>query len=138
MFGSTERNAENAGRVWVTPEGKGGVAGDITEVPRWLSHVMREKRVTRKVAKLVASGFDERHLYLHVDDSGAPFAGYYAMAFTDDVPVDAPVVELLTDVWIAPRWSRTVLRWNRDAGWSRHEPYDDPRRQDVDGGTAQS
>lgn len=114
----------HAGKAMVVPSGNGGAVGDLTAVPEWLSEELRSARSKRKVEKLLASGYEETHLFLIVDDTGAPFAGFYALAFGDGLPEDASDIAGLTCVWLAPRWSQTVLRYDARTGWSRHRPYD--------------
>lgn len=70
----------------ITPTGRGGAAGDVDAVTAGLDAELTSERTRRKVRKLIASGLGERHPYLHVDGSGAPFAGFYAMAFTEAFP----------------------------------------------------
>lgn len=109
----------------VLPSGNGGAVGDLTAVTPWLEEEVRTDRCGRKVAKLLASGYDETHLFLIVDDTGAPFAGFYALAFGEGLPGSNPDIAGLTAVWLAPRWPQTVLKYDVRLGWSRHQPYDD-------------
>lgn len=125
VFGHPETTTQ-AGKAMVVPTGKGGAVGDLTAVSGWLSDELRSPRSMRKVEKLLASGYDETHLFLIVDDSGAPFAGFYALAFGDGLPDDPPDTVGLTSIWLAPRWSPTVLRYDVRSGWARYQPYDDP------------
>lgn len=108
------------GVVWALPSGHGGAAGDLTGVSSWFEAEIVGERTMRKVEKLRATGLQDLQLFLVVDDSGAPFAGFYAMAFTDAVPDVAIDPGDLTSVWVLPRWSPAVLRWSRESGWTRH------------------
>lgn len=113
-----------AGQVHVMPHGRGGAAGNMEAVTEWVSQVLAEPHCSRKIGKLVRSGLEERHLFLVVDHSGAPFAGFYAMAWGEDVPLASPELGELTHLWLAPRWSQVVLTYDQGTGWRRHEPYD--------------
>jgi hypothetical protein len=125
IYGHPE-STSYAGRAMVVPSSKGGAAvGDLSAVPGWLEDELRSDRCQRKVSKLLRSGYDETHLFLIVDDTGAPFAGFYALAFGDGLPDDIPDLAGLSAVWLAPRWSPTVLLCRSGSGWSRHRPYDE-------------
>lgn len=113
------------GKAMVLPSSKGGAVGDLTAVASWLEAELQSDRCNRKVAKLLASGYGETHLFLIIDDTGAPFAGFYALAFGDGMPDSDPDIAGLTAVWLAPRWSPTVLKYDIRLGWSRHQPYDE-------------
>lgn len=113
------------GEVMVTPASTGGAVGDVDSVASWLDKELARPRTRRKVAKLADSGLAERHLFLVVDYTGAPFPGFYALAWAAGVPAAMPELPGdLARVWLAPRWSQAVLTYDVHSGWERHEPYD--------------
>jgi hypothetical protein len=59
-----------------------------------------------------------------VDLHGAAFDAHYAMTYIDGIPEEAPAVEGVTQIWLAPRWSHVMLSFDVRSGWERHEPYD--------------
>ena len=114
------------GQIMVTPQGKGGAAvGDLSGAVDWLNGELDEARTSRKVRKLATSGLERGELFLIVDDTGASFSSFYALAFGDGLPNGDPQAPShLDSIWLAPRWSQSVLRWHRGKGWSRHFPHD--------------
>lgn len=108
------------GSVMVLPPAIGGFSGSVEEVPRWISDELASSALLRsKLAKLQRSGFEEQHLFLFVDISGAPFSVYDHLTSLA-VPTITPELETITHLWLFPSYpfSRTVLRWSGQ-GWRR-------------------
>ncbi len=100
------------------------VADNLEAVPPWLSEWLLSEQGQRKVAKLKRSSCRERHLFLIVDDAKAPFASFNALASADEVPVDHPNLSNGVEVvWLAPRYSPAVLKFDAEHGWSRHRTH---------------
>jgi hypothetical protein len=117
------------GYVNLLPPAIGGAAGDGETVAVWLSELLRSDRLAKHLAKLAAADAEERHLWLGVHMSGAPFAPFYALTDGTVVPQTDPVVPAHLDaVWLFPQFSAPVLVWRRGKGWSRH-PWADGEAQ---------
>ena len=108
------------GSVIVTPPGVGGFSGSVDEIPAWISGELKSSTLLQsKLAKLQRSGFDEQHLFLFVDMSGAPFSVYNNLASEPAVPTAVPELETITHLWLFPMPSfGSFLTWER-AGWRR-------------------
>ena len=112
-----------AGDVEVMLKGEGGAVGDADDIPGWLSQEAASERTARKVRKLVASGHAERHLFLIVEPTGAPFRVFDPLAADADVPSTDPDLSDVSHVWLmpVPWWSPApLLLWTSGIGWSRH------------------
>lgn len=119
------------GSVMVVPPAVGGFSGDMDEISQWISNELRSSTLLRsKLAKLQRSGFDEQHLFLFVDMSGAPFSVYNHLTSLA-VPTVAPELETITHLWLFPSYpfSRTILTWSGE-GWRRCAI---PKQVSVDG-----
>jgi hypothetical protein len=113
------------GYVRLLPPAIGGAAGDGGIVTGWLSRLLASRGLAGHVAKLAAAHAEERHLWLGVHMSGAPFAAFYALTDETVVPQTDPVVPAHLDaVWLFAQFSAPVLVWRRGEGWSRH-PWED-------------
>lgn len=112
--------AREPGSVMVTPPGIGGLSGSMDEIPPWVSNELKTSPLLQsKLAKLQRSGFDEQHLFLFVDMSGAPFSVYNNLASEPAVPTAVPALETITHLWLFPMPSfGSLLTWER-AGWRR-------------------
>jgi len=108
------------GSVIVLPPGVGGVSGNVNEISSWITDELRSSKLLQsKHAKLQRSGFEEQHLFLFVDMSGAPFSVYDDLASESDVPTTAPELDSITHLWLFPTPNfSTFLSWNQD-GWKR-------------------
>lgn len=110
----------------VRPVIGGAVSTSLTALGDAINQKSKEDLIAGKINKLDASGLQERQLFLLVDESGLPFDAYHAVAIDHEVPTRSPdVPESLTHLWLASGYYLGgVLLWSREAGWSRHWPFD--------------
>ena len=109
------------GSVMVTSPAVGGFSGNVDEISLWISTELKSSPLLRsKLAKLQRSGFDEQHLFLFVDPSGAPYSVFDNLAGELGVPTATPELETITHLWLFPAYSfsRALLTWERDR-WCR-------------------
>lgn len=102
------------GSVMITGPAIGGFTGNLNEIPPWISIELRSSPLLRsKLDKLQRSGFEEQHLFLFVDISGAPFSVVDPLASDLTVPTLAPDLDTITHLWLFPTYpfSQTVLTW---------------------------
>lgn len=126
MVGDPGLPAKDTGAA-VVPAPGGGVTdhamsgfaaelGKAFESPHISSHF-------RKLAKVEA---EERHLFIALHDSALPFSIASELMFGEQSlpPEPPPVPDHITDVWLAPAYSRRVLLWSRGKGWESFSPYE--------------
>jgi len=99
--------------------------GPPEAVPPWLTEELQTAHCGAKIEKLIRSGYDETHLFLHIDGKGEAFPVFYEMSWEGTLPPESPdLPPRLTHVWLARRWARRVLTYDEDSGWRAHHPYD--------------
>lgn len=106
-------------RIYVLPGAIGGWPGDgLARMGDWLTGVLSQPRTSSKIAKLVATGRPDRHLFLVVHQSGIP-TGLLSAMLDQPSPADvaAPACPDLAGLWICPRWGSGILRWLTGDGW---------------------
>lgn len=116
------------GTVDVLPPMMVGWEDDSLETLKdWLETVLASGHVGRRVEKLGRSGLTERHLYLIVHSSGAPFSIYVGLAMKTTLPPAPPnLPDAVTHLWIDTGYrAGGLLRFDPTAGWSRAFPFDD-------------
>ena len=114
--------------VWVLPQ---AIAGFVDEELRGCNAALTAAfvipSVAHRIEKLLQSDWEERHLFLWLDEpSPLPFEVTEALATGEVLPPEAaPLPTGITHLWLAHGYSRRVLLW-QEAGWSEHHPYDAP------------
>ncbi|MBB2772326.1 UNVERIFIED_ORG: hypothetical protein GGE11_003251 [Mycolicibacterium obuense] len=120
------RDLPGGPNAMVVPAGQGG--GVDTALVRFnaaLADAFRMPHIPKHFDKLAAAVADQRHLFIAMHDSGLPFSVFYELSVGEALPPEAPPVpSYISDLWLAPRWSRRVLRWSRRTGWVQYRPYD--------------
>lgn len=103
--------------------GAGGLQG--RSVDDWLSDLLQESHIVKRMAKLKKAGAEERHLYVSVDTSSRTGLGIGIALDSSQspgaAPYDLPTVEPpdeITDLWIWPDQPGPGLRFQRGVGWS--------------------
>jgi hypothetical protein len=114
------RGVRPGGRVSLLRPPVGGPVGNGDTVAGWIADLLSASELGRHLEKLERAEADERHLWLGVDMSGAPFAAYYPLMDETVVPETDPVVPAHLDaVWLFVHIWAPVLLWRRGEGWSR-------------------
>jgi hypothetical protein len=124
-----QHSTDYPGCVYLTveqdPDRTGGMSPtDGRPLLEWLADWLILPDKADNLAKLGASGADERHLFLILPSfADAPF-GVVDLLMRDDSPLPDGQPELLPEVthlWMVSTWnfSSTGIRWSPDGGWSR-------------------
>ena len=113
--------------AWVTPAAIGGFteAGAANLTAEILA-ALDTDTMRGKLDKLNKSGYDERHLFLHVRPSALSFPIFEVLVFGGDLPTDAPTLPAgLSQLWLTSGFKRGgILRAISGRGWSRFDPFD--------------
>ncbi|WP_454561506.1 hypothetical protein [Mycobacterium haemophilum] len=113
--------------VMVVPQARGGAIDDsMSGFAQALGVEFQQPHIPDHFDKLKRAKADERQLFVPLHDSALPFR--IASALIDEAlppPEPPPVPDFIDFLWIAPRFSRRVLVWNRaDDSWKNYFPYD--------------
>ncbi len=127
MTGHRNVRAKQWPGVMVVPEARGGFTDHtMSGFAEALRAEFERSHIPRRFEKLERADADERHIFINLHDSALPF-GIASELIDETLPSEPPPVPDYIDyVWIAPRFSRRVLLWNRADGWKNHFPYDGP------------
>jgi hypothetical protein len=98
----------------------GGFSGSAEDIPPWISNELKSSTLLQsKLAKLQRSGFDEQHLFLFVEMSGAPFSVYDNLSSEAAIPAATPELATITHPWLFPiPGFGSYLTWQQ-GGWRR-------------------
>jgi hypothetical protein len=113
---------DNPGAVYALADADGGGMIDdaMPGFVEWLEEQFQDEPLRGHVAKLVATGVAERHLFLRVHGSGIPEEHLVNLAFSNGRPTerfDSPGD--LSGLWLVGEWSSTALHWTGGDGWRR-------------------
>ena len=88
----------------------------------WLEMELEDTRYDAKFDKLERSGRPDHHLFLRVHISGIPMSIGYHLSTSLDLPSRPPTfpTRVLSGLWLAPEFSKSVLYWTRHTAWQRH------------------
>jgi hypothetical protein len=88
--------------LYVTQGGKGGTVNEsLSKFAEALDVVLGQPHIQRRAAKLGRSGYDERHLFVAVDESVLPFDVHYALMARDVMPPNRPALPTsVTHLWL--------------------------------------
>ncbi len=114
-------------RVYVYRRPPGGFLRDgIEPLPDELAEMLRTTTMQSKIAKLVRSGLDERHLLLLVRQSAFSFPVYDGLAWGGPLPSrPARLPAELSQVWLLTGYAAGgVVRATASGAWFRDHPYD--------------
>jgi hypothetical protein len=130
MIGHRNSPASEApgGGAMVVPSGSGGAADtSLSGLTDALGDAFTVGHMPAHIRKVREAEADERHLFIVVHDTALPFNVMYGLMFSDALPpAPPPLPTEIGNLWLAPPYTRRVLRWSRAASWTNHYPYDDP------------
>lgn len=118
------------GSVYVTvdpgPERSGGaVPSDGLPLLTWVAEWLARHDQVHNLAKLAASGADERHLFLILPSFAQASFAVADLLMRDGAPLPNTPPRLppeVTHVWTASTWSSGLgMRWAPDSGWTRFD-----------------
>lgn len=103
----------------------GAVPTDGRPLLEWLADWLARPDKADNLAKLAASGADERHLFLIVPVFAEAPCAVADLLMRDGAPLpdaDPDLPPEVTHVWVVSTWdSGAGMRWAPDAGWSRFD-----------------
>lgn len=108
------------------PERSGGaVPTDGRPLLDWLAGWLARPDQAHNLAKLKASGAEERHLFVILPSfAEAPFA-VADLLMRDDAPIpdaEPGMPPEVSHIWVVSTWSTgSGMRWAPDLGWSRFD-----------------
>ena len=120
---SGHETANNAGRIFVLPDGVGSVVDDeLRGLPDWVTGLIDEPVMVEDVAKLASSKFADLHLYLAVHQDEFPPPLLAGLTGVMSLPSEPPLLRPpLTHLWIAPRWGNVLILWSHETGWMQFQ-----------------
>ena len=78
------------------------------------------EHVQGKLAKLLATSADERHLFLVVASGGLTEAAQFELHMPERLPTtDVAAPDGLTHIWVTSGWGETILVWRSLGGWDQ-------------------
>jgi hypothetical protein len=112
-------------KAMVTPGGDGSIADDsLSSLWDALADTFSSEHLRRRVAKLVRTSADEKHLFAFVHHTDLGFEGAYALMFGTTVPSGpAWLPDGISHLSLAPQfWNRVLV--GTASGWVQTHPYD--------------
>lgn len=115
-----------AGKIYLLPEAIGGAIDEsLTGLTPWVSQQAQQPWMLDNVAKLVATGLTELHLFVPVHQAEMPFPLLCGLIDPPEDPPGHPELPAgLTDLWLAPRFSQVLIRWSTTTGWTTYRYSD--------------
>jgi hypothetical protein len=111
----------NFGRVYAL--GMPGIGGAVDEqgraLPEWVGEFLRDPSRRDMLGKLQRSGAPERHAFVMVSFTGAPWAvESYLAGRLEHVPGQAPdLPPPVTGVWVVSGMGHKGVRWDGNRWW---------------------
>jgi hypothetical protein len=105
--------------AWVTPAAIGGfIEAGASNLTAEILAALDTDTMCGKLDKLNRSGYDERHLFLHVRPSALSFPIFEVLVFGGDLPTDTPTLPAgLSQLWLTSGFKRggivRAIRWPR-------------------------
>lgn len=118
MYGDP-KSAGN-GAVWVMNRSIGGIVPELDVIPAWITAELVTPVVRENVAKLLADGLPETHLFLWLAWHGVPDGIVFALLDGDGEPGISPTLPAgLSWIWIAAEGAKAVWGWSESSAWLR-------------------